>query len=448
MQLLFAYFVSLKGPDTRKTDKTQPKHMKKNLIIAGLTLVLSVNFTLNAAVWSVKDFGATGDGVSKDTEAIQAAIDAAHKAGGGTVELPAGTYLSGSIILKDNIDFHIAEGAILVGSPNLEDYCPPDSFKQNYSSPRTSENISGGHLICCVESANVTLRGPGKIDGNSRHFFLHGNYVDVGKKVTLPDRPGQMIWFADCSRVRIYDLEITGAPYWSCFLHNCSEVWIRGCKVYTESDDYVTHNGDGIDIDRCRFVHISDCHIDTHDDCITLRASGAERLASPQNCEYVTVSNCTLSSECNAIRLGVGEGLIREATFSNLCIYNSQTAFNIVSGYSRNEQGASIEGIRFCNIRVEAERLMKIHHMRGEGSFKDIEFDGISGNVKADSQIWAKKDYPFEDISLRNIDIRSGYECINADVRCENCNLWKIRLGAKVLKERKTNIEIEKKLLY
>ena len=91
---------------------------------------------------------------------------------------------------------------------------------------------------------------------------------------------------------------------------------------------------------------------------------------------------------------------------------------------------------------------MKIHHMRGEGSFKDIEFDGISGNVKADSQIWANKDYPFEDISLRNIDIRSGYECINADVRCENCNLWKIRLGAKVLKERKTNIEIEKKLLY
>lgn len=422
--------------------------MKKASIIACLALALSAGIDLNAAIWSVKDFGAKGDGMTKDTKAIQAAVDAAHKAGGGTVVLPAGTYLSGSILLKDNIDFHIAEGATLTGSPDLDDYCTADCCRQNYSSPRTSENISGGHLIYGVGAKNVTLRGTGKIDGNSRHFFLHGNYVDVGKKVTLPDRPGQMIWFADCQNIRITDLEITGAPYWSCFLHNCSEVWIRGCKVYTESDDYVTHNGDGIDIDRCRFVHISDCHIDTHDDCITLRASGAERLASPQDCEYVTVSNCTLSSECNAIRLGVGEGLIREATFSNLCIYNSQTAFNIVSGYSRNEQGASIEGIRFCNIRVEAERLMKIHHMRGEGSFKDIEFDGISGNVKADSQIWAKEDYPFEDIFFRNVNIRSGYECINAEVICKECSLKEIRLSWKVLKERKNNIEIEKKLLY
>ena len=337
---------------------------------------------------------------------------------------------------------------MLLGSPDLDDYCAADCCPQNYSSPRTSENISGGHLIYGVGVKNVTLKGPGRIDGNSRHFFLHGNYVDVGKRVTLPDRPGQMIWFADSENIRILDMEITGAPYWSCFIHNCTNVWIRGCDVHTESSEYITHNGDGLDIDRCRFVHISDCHIDTHDDCITLRASGAERLSSPQNCEYITVSNCTLSSKCNAIRLGVGEGLIREAVFTNLCIYNSKTAFNLVSGYTRTEQGASIEGVRFSNIRIEAERLMKIHHMRGEGRFRNIEFDGISGNVTSDSQIWAKRDYPFEDISLRNIDVRCGYECINADIRCDNCRLWKIRLKATVLKERKTNIETEKKLLY
>ena len=413
-----------------------------------ISLLLTISVSAGAQVWSVTDYGATGDGMTKDTEAIQAAIDAAHAAGGGTVLLPAGEYLSGSIYLKNDIEFHIAEGAILKGSPDLEDYCPADCFPQNYSSPRTSENISGGHLLLGVGLKNVTLSGPGKIDGNARHFFLHGNYVDVGKKVTLPDRPGQMIWFADCKDIRIRDLEITQAPYWSCFLINCEYIWITGCKVHTERERFITNNGDGIDIDRCRFVHISDCHIDTHDDCITLRASGADRFAKPQNCEFVTVTDCTLSSECNAIRLGVGEGVIREAVFSNIVIHNSQTAFNIVSGYARDERGASIEGIRFSNIRVEAERLMKIHHMRGEGTFKDIVFEDISGNVTATSQIWAKKALPFKDLNFRNIRVDSRYECINADVRTEGGTFLRQRLPLKTVRVRKENIENEKNLLY
>lgn len=422
--------------------------MRKTIILA-LTILATGLFTdAHSKVWSVKEFGAKGDGQTKDTEAIQATIEAAYKDGGGTVELPAGTYISGSIELKDNIDFHVTEGAVLIGSSDLEDYCSADCYPQNYSSPRTSENISGGHLIYGVGVKNVTLRGPGKIDGNSRHFFLHGNYVDVGKKVTLPDRPGQMIWLADSEDIHIIDLEITGAPYWSCFLHNCTNVWIRGCEVSTEKNEFITHNGDGIDIDRCRFVHISDCCIDTHDDCITLRASGADRLTMPQNCEYITVCNCILSSGCNAIRLGVGEGLIREAVFDNIIIHNSQTAFNIVSGYSRTDVGASIEGIRFCNIRVEAERLMKIHHMRGDGEIQNIIFDGIYGNTQSNSQIWAKRDHPFKHIIFRNVDITSGYECINADIINQDSDFKKIRLDKKTLKNRKLNIEKEKNLLY
>ena len=421
---------------------------KKGILIIHLLASSCLGADAAASVWSVKDFGAAGDGKTKDTKAIQATIEAAYDAGGGTVELPAGTYLSGSIELKDNIVFHLAEGAVLLGSPDLDDYCAADCCPQNYSSPRTSENISGGHLIYGAGVKNVTLKGPGRIDGNSRHFFLHGNYVDVGKQVTLPDRPGQMIWFADSENIRILDMEITGAPYWSCFIHNCTNVWIRGCDVHTESSEYITYNGDGIDIDRCRFVHISDCHIDTHDDCITLRASGAERLKSPMDCQFITVCNCTLSSECNAIRLGVGEGTIKDAVFSNLVIYDSSTAFNIVSGYTRTEAGASIEGVRFCNIMVNAERLMKIHHMRGEGEIRDIVFDGISGRTQSCSQIWAKKDHPFKEIVFRNVEIAQGYECINAEVKSQNSSFHRMKLTGKTLRTRKKNIENEKKLLY
>ena len=195
-------------------------------------------------------------------------------------------------------------------------------------------------------------------------------------------------------------------------------------------------------------MHISDCSIDTHDDCITLRASGAERLTSPQNCEYVTVTNCILSSGCNAIRLGVGEGTIKDAAFSNIVTHDSKTAFNIVSGYSREDYGASIESIRFSNIIVNAERLMKIHHMRGEGEIRDITFDGISGRTQTISQIWAKKSHPFKNIILREVNTADGYECINADVTNQNSSFQKIRLSGAVLRSRRQNIEKEKNLLY
>lgn len=405
--------------------------------------------TIILGVFSVLDFGASGDGVTKDTQAIQAAVDAASKAGGGTVEIPAGTYLTGSVWLRDDIDLHLCPDAVLKGSPDLEDYCAADCCPQNYASPRTGDCTTGGHLLLGVGVRNVTLRGPGKIDGNSGHFFLHGNYVDVGKKVTLPDRPAQMIWFVDSEDIRIRDLEIADAPYWSCFLLNCTRVWITGCHIHTERERFITHNGDGIDIDRCRFVHISDCHIDTHDDSITLRASLADRLAEPQDCEYVTVTNCTLSSGCNAIRLGVGEGQISKAVFSNIVIYDTRNAFNIVSGYTRTERGADIKDIRFSDMTVNAGRLMKIHHMRGDdGIIRGITFDGISGIVTEDSQIWAKERYPFQDIMLRDIDIDSSFECINASVRTEGGQFTQKRIPSRLLKERKRNIEAEKKLLY
>lgn len=402
-----------------------------------------------AKVWSVADFGAKGDGHTLDTEAIQTAIDAAAEAGGGTVEVPAGTFLTGSIWLKDNIDFHLCPGAVLLGSPNLDDYCAADCCPQNYASPRTGDNTSGGHLLLGVGVKNVTVRGPGKIDGNSQEFFLHGNYVDVGKKVTLPDRPGQMIWFVDSKDIRISDLEIANSPYWSCFILNCERVWIRGCKVHTERNEFKARNGDGIDIDRCRFVHISDCNIDTHDDCITLRASCGELLQSPQDCEYITVSGCTLSSDCNAIRVGVGEGTVKNAVLSDLVIYNTSSAFNLVSGYTRTERGTDINNIYFSNIYVEAERLMKVHHMRSDcAEFSDIVFDGIHGKVSGDSQIWAKKDFPFKDILLRNVEVDSEFECINADVKVVGGKFKKKRIPAQLMKERQQNIAQEKKLLY
>ena len=364
------------------------------MIMRKLTVLLCflASLAVQAMPLSVKECGAVGDGVTLDTKAIQAAIDSVAAQGGGMVEVPAGVYLTGSIWLRDNIDLHLNPGAVIKGSPDLKDYCDENCCSQNEAEIKGGDYISGGHLIMGVGVRNVSITGQGRIDGNSDAFMLDENGKRWSKKSKIPGRPGQMIWFVDSQDIRVKDVEIADSPYWSLFILNCDRVWIDGCYVHTRRKDYHTFNGDGIDIDRCRYVTISNCRIDTSDDCITLRASQAHKLANPQDCEWVTVTNCNLSSSCNAIRLGVGEGSIHDAVFSNLTISDTNQAFNIVGAYARGNRGTDISGIRFNNIRVQAKEFARIHHMHSPAAvFKDIVFDGISGTAPRVSRLWQNR---------------------------------------------------------
>lgn len=415
-----------------------------------VSLALTGCVSVTGNVYDVRRFGAVGDGVAKDTAAIQAAIDAASAAGGGTVELPAGTYLSGSVWLKSHVDFHLAEGAVLKGSPDIADYCAADCCPQNCASPRTGDNTTGGHLVLCVGQRDVTVRGPGRIDGNSAAFLLdeHGK-LWKGKGHERMARPAQMVWFVDSSDIRLTDVELADAPYWSCFLLNCDRVTVRGCYIHTERRKYHTYNGDGLDLDRCRWVTVSDCRIDTADDCITLRASAAKRLAQPRDCAYVTVANCNLSSACNAIRPGVGEGSIHDATFSNLTISDTRTAFNFVGAYSRTSRGPDIRGVRIANVRVDAACFLKMHHMHArEAVFDDIVFSGVGGTVSGRSVIWARKSQPFRRIAFRDVDLPCGFEAVNADVRTAGGTFERIELSPAEVAAREADMESGRKLLY
>lgn len=416
----------------------------------GMTLFVGCRTTGGRAVYDVRDFGAVGDGVTKDTVAIQAAIDAASSAGGGTVELTSGTYISGSIWLKSNVDFHLAAGAVLKGSGDIADYCAADCCPQNYASSPRSDNTTGGHLILCVGQHNVTMRGPGKVDGNSDAFLLD----ETGKRWGAENyermrRPAQMIWFVDSTDIRITDLEIADAPYWSCFVLNCDRVWVRGCHIHTQRRRYHTYNGDGLDLDRCRWVEVSDCRIDTADDCITLRASGAKRLTDPHDCAFVTIANCNLSSSCNAIRPGVGEGIVHDVVISNITISDARTAFNFVAAYSKASRGPDIRDVRVANIRIDAKNFLKMHHMHSkEAAFANIVFDGVSGKVAERSIIRARKTKPFEKIVFRNVDLPCGFEALNADVRIEGGTLQRIALSEEEIARRNADMEAGRNRLY
>lgn len=398
---------------------------------------------------SVKAFGAKGDGVTLDTDAIQAAIDHMAQLGGGAVSVPEGTYLCGSIWLRSNINLSLEADAVIKGSPDINDYCAADCCPQNEGEAGWGDYMSGGHLLLGVGVQNVKLSGPGKIDGNSDAFLLDADGKPFKKKSEIPARPGQMVWFVDSRDITITDMELADSPYWSCFILNCEDVSIDGCYVHTRRKDYHTFNGDGIDIDRCLNVSVSNCRVDTADDCITLRASSAHLLENPQDCARVTVSGCSLSSSCNAIRVGVGEGHIHDAVLSDITISDTKTAFNIVASYSKGSRGTDIDGIVFKDIRVEANELMRIHHMRSKDAIiKDISFENISGTAPDDSHIWAKRSAPFRNIVLRNVNVPARFECVDACVKVKGGLIKKRKLSSKDMKQRRENIENEKKLLY
>lgn len=414
-----------------------------------------------AGIYDVRAFGAKGDGVTKDTAAIQAAIDAAVKAGGGEVRVPAGRYVTGTVHLKSNIDFHVMGGATIVGSKDKADYNKPDFCPQNDVCPE--ERVDGAHLFVCVGQTNVVLRGRGTIDGSGDHFMTYGFDPSRVGKVTGVNglggvngqdailwRPAQMIWFCESEQVRLEGLRIRNAPYWSILLIGCAHVEVDGIDIRTSRRKPYIMNGDGLAIDCCRYVHVSDCEIETSDDSLTLRATGEKLLRAPRETAYVTIANCILSSHNEAFRIGVGSGPIHDCTISNIVIYDSKRGINFSSTWFP-EKGCDFVNIRFDNIVANVSTsFLKIHRQKStEPVVRGLHFSNISGTQGEPSFIWSRRGKPFENITLVNVDMNNGIEVINVnDFKIVGGTIQEIKLPPEEYEERCRDIESFTKMLW
>lgn len=346
---------------------------------------------------NVRDFGAVGDGKTKDTSAVQRAIDA-----GGIVFFPPGVYLCGTLYLKSEGGLELAPGAVILGSPDKEDYNADDFCVQNSFS--VVEKSSGAHLIVVLEQHDVVIRGGGKIDGNRQAFY--GDPNEKERKFQLGDwRPGQMVYVCESENVTITDVELNHAAYWTLFLHGCENVMVRGVRIW---NDYRTHNGDGIDIDCCRYVTVSDCIIHSGDDCITFRGDD-RRLKNKKICEYVTVTNCIIGTSCNAMRIGVGNSIIRNCTVSNIVVKDTRTGIQINSAYS-TDSGVGIENILFSNINMEVKRPFALFsHFRGLCDqnikpMRNIRFSNITTTAMCNSAICANHVGDIDGITFSDVE--------------------------------------------
>lgn len=362
-------------------------------------------------MYNIKDFGAVGDGVTKDTLAIQSAIDKCSSDGGGRVYVPSGCYLTGSIFLLDNVDLHLEIGALLKASAELEDYNSDDAYEQNYGS--VAEKWLPKHMIIAVERKNVSITGGGHIDGAGDHFFgapafypekqwMNGYGWRSGfasSKDPEKMRPGQLICFIECENVHVEGVTITNTPCWTIFLHGCENVTVRGVKIFNPID---AGNTDGIDVDCCRYVSISDCLIDTGDDSITFRCS-SKRLKNPKPCEYVTVTNCCLAASACNFRIGVGTGTIRHIRVSNISVSRAGTVINFATSYNSNGC-AEIEDVNFTGISAY-DTAFAIKAEANIGSIRNVTLSDIRAYTLSGINLSAGNGGVIENFNIKDAEI-------------------------------------------
>jgi hypothetical protein len=304
-----------------------------------------------AALFNVRDYGATGKKSDDAGPAIQKAIDACAAAGGGTVYLPPGEYTSGTLHLRSHLRFYLESGATLFASKDPKAY---DVTQSNDSAA----------LLYGIDVENISIEGRGTIDGQHEFIWMpqpedferaYGHLLmmkNLGKSlmrsfpVGFPQRQvyPHLVWLYHCKDVHISGLSFLRSPSWTYYLKECDRVVVEGVYLYTSLKDAVWC--DGIDIDGCNDVHISNSRIETGDDCIAIFA--AKRAA-----ENITIVNCHFSSASAAIKFTEGVAVAaRNVVIDNCVITDTNRGITL-----QIESGGTIEDVIISNITMHLHRF-------------------------------------------------------------------------------------------
>ena len=270
-------------------------------ILASLICMFALESAFGAeTVYDVRDFGAKADGKTLCTKSIQRAIDKCATDGGGTVYLGQGAFLSGTIYMKSGVTLKLDPACTLLGSKNLKDYPETVPAFRSYTDNYTNKSLIYGEKL-----DKIAIIGSGIIDGQGASF-----------KGPYKIRP-YTIRFIQCRNVTVKDVTLKNSPMWMQHYLACDDVRISGVTVRS----VVNNNNDGINIDSCERVVISDCNIRSGDDAIVLKSTSA------RVCRNVTVSNCVLSTRCNALKMGTeSNGGFENIVMTGCSIYDTRLA--------------------------------------------------------------------------------------------------------------------------
>lgn len=317
------------------------------------------------STYLITAYGAKGDGKADDAAAIQKAINAASAAGGGTVVVPSGhVFMAGPFDLKSNVELYVAANATILANPSEKVYTR-SAFRDNKGEGTIW--IGGEHL------KNVTISGGGTIDGNGISFMgeeLEDSYVL--KPFNIVDPRPHLLTIAGGENIRIRDLTIRNSAYWTLHLIGCNDVAIDNITLL---NSLKVRNSDGIDLDHSKNVRISNCYIESGDDCICLK--NRREYEEFGVCKNITVSNCTMTSRSCAIKIG-SENMdsICYVVINNCIIRSSNRGIGI-----QNRDEGTVSHVIFSNIVMDSHLFSDVWWGKAEPIYVTA-FRRANGNHK------------------------------------------------------------------
>jgi len=346
----------------------------------------------------VRDFGGIGDGRTADTRAIQQAIDAAHRLGGGLVQLPAGTWRSGTLALRSRVTLELTPGAVLLASPDDDDFAPPERLP-----------FASGSDVETTDFANALLAG----HDLERVAVVGGGVIDMNRRRRLGPKP---IALKRCRFVTVQGVTIVHAPNYCVSLGGCEDVLVDGVTIRDA-------HADGIDPDCCRRVRIANCDIESDDDALCLKTSFL--LGERGVTEDVLVTNCRMRSPSNCFKLGTeSTGDFRQIVLSNCVFSGSPTERHDPAAAEGGGvaiitvDGGSVDGVMISNVvmtGVPAPLFIRLGD-RGRdqagptpGRLRNVSISGVLAvGASATGSIAGLPGHPVERISVENVRITAA----------------------------------------
>jgi polygalacturonase len=279
----------------------------------------------NTKTYDIRTFGAVGDGATLDTKALQAAIDKCNAAGGGTVLLAGGKFVTGTFYLKSDVTLRVDSGAMILGSTNIADYTT-DTDRTMYNEPYINRC-----LIFARDAKNISIEGQGAIDGRGKSF--------PNKSDRERNRP-KMIRLLRCSNIRVHDITLQWPASWTSEWRYCDDLAFDNVTIMSRG----ISNGDGLDFDGCTKVRVTNSRFNNGDDCICLQTS-----LTNKPCKDVYIANCSFSGRWAGIRIGLlSRGNFEDVTMTN-CSFNDHNDSGLKI---QMNEGAEIKNMIFTHLTM------------------------------------------------------------------------------------------------
>lgn len=365
--------------------------------------------------YNIAEKGATGNGTTLNTKIIQSVIDECAKNGGGTIVIPSGVFLSGSIFLKPTVNLELLEGAVLKGSTNIEDYPKINTRIEGHFEPWRAALVNADH------NDHLRITGKGTLDGSGKPFWLEFyKRRDADSKTTnlSVERP-RLTLIQNSKDVEITGILFLNSGFWNLHLYRCKEVIVSNCRfeapAVSKPDNHAP-SSDGIDVDSSVDILIKGCSFSVGDDCIALKGSKGPMAMQDKDSppvERVQIIDCIFEKGGGIVTCGSEATIVRNIEIKN-CITRGPTVLRLKLRPDTPQQyeNITIEDITLENggVIFKISPWTQYFDLKGQqppsALVQNITISNIKGNAVSLGEITGHERAVIKNITLNNADLK------------------------------------------